>query len=599
MGRKQTDVVAGMFLSAAVAGILTQLAGVVATIIDGVITSRFFGYDAYSAISLIAPLTNIILLFASFISIGGQILCARKVGAGEKEEASAVFTFSALFGLCIALFFVAACLLVPEFLFRVCGVSYREHPELFDHMMQYLYGYIPGIPAVVLVQVLGPFLVIDNGKKLVSASAMVLCVIDVIGDFLNALVFHGGVMGMGLATAVAMWVQLFVLLSHYLRKKSIFRLSFRTFSILHVKEITVSGSLAFLRKLATILRDILINRINLVVAVGAAAVAAKGIQNDMNQLMFCIGLGIGKTLLSMTGLYYGAGDKKGLERLFTYAMKISLLFSGVAGLILFLFAPLIAGIYTGNPEVLSLGVFSIRCMALGLVFDTVAVAYQDYLQGVRSLKMVNFLCFAERFFIPVLVAFFLGRYFGSRGVMASIAVGKLVLVLMTLLILGVRARRFPVRLQDYTLLPEGFGGVDADNRDARIRTMEDVVRESEEASKFCLQHGVGKREAGLMALFVEEMAGNILSHGKPRQKGGVSVDYRLYTDGDRICLSLRDYCEEFDPVKYYEIQMSGKDAPESNIGIRLVMKLAQDIRYINTFNSNCIMISMEANETHA
>ena len=77
------------------------------------------------------------------------------------------------------------------------------------------------------------------------------------------------------------------------------------------------------------------------------------------------------------------------------------------------------------------------------------------------------------------------------------------------------------------------------------------------------------------------------------------MDYRLYTDGGRICLSLRDYCEEFDPVKYYEIQMSGKDAPESNIGIRLVMKLAQDIRYINTFNSNCIMISMEANETHA
>ena len=94
-----------------------------------------------------------------------------------------------------------------------------------------------------------------------------------------------------------------------------------------------------------------------------------------------------------------------------------------------------------------------------------------------------------------------------------------------------------------------------------------------------------------MALFVEEMAGNIVSHGKPRRKGGVCVDYRLFAEQGKICLSLRDYCEAFDPMKYYEMHHDGE--ADENLGIRTVMKLAKDIRYINAYNSNCLIIYLE------
>jgi hypothetical protein len=33
----------------------------------------------------------------------------------------------------------------------------------------------------------------------------------------------------------------------------------------------------------------------------------------------------------------------------------------------------------------------------------------------------------------------------------------------------------------------------------------------------------------------------------------------------------------------------------SNIGIRMVMALAKDIRYINTFNSTCLFMYLENN----
>lgn len=61
-----------MFLSSAAVMIATQIIGVVAIIIDGVITGWKLGMEAYSAISLIHPFVTIVLTLAGFISIGNQ-----------------------------------------------------------------------------------------------------------------------------------------------------------------------------------------------------------------------------------------------------------------------------------------------------------------------------------------------------------------------------------------------------------------------------------------------------------------------------------------------------------------------------------------------
>jgi hypothetical protein len=306
-------------------------------------------------------------------------------------------------------------------------------------------------------------------------------------------------------------------------------------------------------------------------------------------LMFCISIGIGRTLLTISSMYYGAADRNGLRRVFAYAIKLVVAVTLGVGAVLFFTAPLLSRIYTNDPEVISLSVFSIRCMAVGLALDGISEVYQDYLQGVQNRKMVNILCFAERFFIPVGTAFLLGMAFGTKGIMASIAVGKLILFLLMFLYLSVRNRSVPKKTEDFMLLAEGFGGREEDNLTAQIHTMEDVVRESERAAEFCLRHGMDRRQSFLLALFVEEMGGNIVRHGKPRGRGGLCVDYRLFVNEGKASMSLRDYCD-------YDIHNKGN--AEDSFGIRLVMKLAKDIRYINTFNSNCLFINLEVKNAH-
>ena len=591
--KSQADLIPSMFVSTAIAMIFTQLAGYGTVLIDGIITSRALGSHAYSGVSLLGPFNGILLLLSGGVSIGAQVVSSQSIGRGEKDRANASFTIAVISVIVLALVLVLLCIFLPGELFSFCGVTEASHPEIYPHMSGYLKGFMPGIVFMMLIQVIGPFIVMDSGKALFTSSAFLFGGLNIAGDWLNGYVLHGGTFGMGLATSAAYFIQFMMLLTHFMKSKSYFRLSLKGFEFSQLIEMLNAASPAFVMKFATALRDLAVNRINIHVALTTAAIAARGIQNDLNTVLFCLGLGIGKTLLTMTGMFYGADDRRGLTKLFTCAMKMAALTSGIVGVLAFLGADWIAKCFTNEPEVIELAAFSIKCMAIGILPDTLSVSFHDYLQGISERKLVNALNFADRFFIPVATALVMGIYFGSKGIMASIAVGKVILLVLLVIIVLVRTGS----LRNFMLLPETFGGKESDNIYASITSTEGVMTESMRAERFCLEHGVSSSQAKLMSLFVEEAAGNIIAHGKTKRYGRISTDYRLSISGGKICLTLRDNGEHFDPSAFYA--MNKNASPEEISGLKIVMGLADDVRYFNAFNSNNIMIYIDTQKGDA
>ena len=103
-----------------------------------------------------------------------------------------------------------------------------------------------------------------------------------------------------------------------------------------------AASPTFVLNLATALRDLFINRINIYVALSVGVIAARGIQNDVNTVLFCFPMGMAKTLLTMTGMFYGADDRHGLNHLVLSAVKMAFVVSGTIGIITFIGAEWIA-----------------------------------------------------------------------------------------------------------------------------------------------------------------------------------------------------------------------------------------------------------------
>ncbi len=260
-----------------------------------------------------------------------------------------------------------------------------------------------------------------------------------------------------------------------------------------------------------------------------------------------------------------------LDRLYCYTLRVGFILSAITAGIVFIGAPLITNVYTRDPEVVSMAVFSIRCVAVSIVFDTSMRIHQNYLQGIGNLKMVNLMNFGEKLSLPVISAAVLGRLYGSRGVLASIAFSRIVLLLFTFITNCIRSRGIPKRLKDVMFLPN-----------------------SEKTKEFCLQHGTGTKTATLMALFVEEMSADFLAdlkYAKNSASKTACLDYRIFTNGEDICFSMMDRINHLNASTFYNLQ--NDENPEAHLGIKILLKQADDVRYFTAYGSNNLIVHMK------
>ena len=306
-GRRKSNI-DEMLLATALPLIFTELTSIVAVFIDGITASRFLGTEVYSGISLLKPYTSMYMILAGFLSTGCSITCSRLVGTGQKEDANGAFNITSLLALLSGIVVILLSIFFPSVIFRICGVSSSKYPNLIPYMRDYMHGLMIGIPATMLVHVMGPLFVMDNGKRLFTVSSLCLCAVDITGDLLNVFVFRGGAFGMGLTTSISHLVQLLILFRHFLRPEHYFRLSPKLMRSFQPYQVFRNGTPSLIKEICTTLRDILTNNINVLTALSAAAIAARGIQLDIYTFLLCIPLGLGKSMVSMTGIFHSAND---------------------------------------------------------------------------------------------------------------------------------------------------------------------------------------------------------------------------------------------------------------------------------------------------
>ena len=94
-----------------------------------------------------------------------------------------------------------------------------------------------------------------------------------------------------------------------------------------------------------------------------------------------------------------------------------------------------------------------------------------------------------------------------------------------------------------------------------------------------------------IALCVEEMAGNTILHGFPKDNLPHHLSVRVLDKKDGWVLRFRDDCGAFDPVHY--IPKEGKDA----LGIRLALAMAEETSYIYSLNLNNLTLKLPAEKT--
>ena len=148
----------------------------------------------------------------------------------------------------------------------------------------------------------------------------------------------------------------------------------------------------------------------------------------------------------------------------------------------------------------------------------------------------------------------------------------------------------PKCLDDFLFLPENFDVPQEDRIEVSCQNMDSVVEASKSVYDFALRKSGDRKKAMLIALCVEELAGNVIRWGfKPGKKN--VVDIRL-THQEQFVLRIRDNCKPFDPKKWVEMQQPSEEDEVSNYGLRMMVQMLEDIQYMSTLNLNNLLIKL-------
>ena len=558
------------------AQILSALTVSLCLLIDNLMIGRFLGEGALSAYGLAGPVLLIIGAIGSMLCAGAQVACSKSLGRGDKLETDVGYSSSVALAAALSLVFTLLVALLRVPLARMLGA---KDPVLLADTSSYMAGFVIGAPASMGALILVPFLQMAGQGNLLIVAVLGMTVADVALDWLNVSVFHGGMFGMGLASALSYYVAVFIGGSYFLSKNCVFTFSTGNIHWRKIRELVAGGIPTVVGMASTVVLVFAVNKLLLDLG-GKATVAAYAVITSVCNGANCISTGMGGVALTLSGVLYNEEDRAGLSELLGLIARWAVVLGTAAMALLMIFASPLATLFIpGAGDSQSMAITGLRMFALGLIPCCMSNGLRNCYQGTGRVRLMEVISVMANAVLPTLAAFALGRLTGLKGVWLYFAVGEALTLVGILGYVWLKKGGVTWRAEDILLLRDSFGVPERDKLEAILWDMGGVMDYSRAASEFGIAHGGSERLAGHLAMCVEEMGGNIALHGFGAD-GKNRLAMRLQVKDGRWTLRFRDDCMAFDPVSHVG------NGDSEGMGIRLAMRMADEARYTYSMNLN-------------
>lgn len=587
MYQNRGKIVKKLFADTLVFMIMGIVVSTLGMMLDGVIIGNLLGVEHIAAYGLVAPVFSIFAAIGNVFSTGSQAFAAKYMGKGETDKANRVFSMSFLSVEIVAILVAVVCVFSQNGITVLLGAT-GDSAHLAEHVRGYFSGLVIGLPFIVGVSLLNPVMQLDGDRGRAFLSTIVMTAVNLTLDLMNVYIFKMGMFGMALATTISYVCAFLTLMLHFCKKDIMFRLSVTKIDFREMAGVVGLGLPGAISILCTTFRSYSVNRILLSIS-DSTAVAAFSVQNSLMSLLSSYSLGIGMTTLMLAGIVLGEEDDTNVRHLLKIAIKFATLGTIVIAAITFVFASPLAMMFldAGNTDALSLAVRSIRFHTISMPINALVYVIMNFMQGTKNIKMAHLVCILDNFVYVVAMAAVLGFTIGTDGVWAAFPITEVLMCITLCVIVWVHHKKFPKDIMAFTFLPDQFGAAKEDVLEMSVSDAEDVMKLSMETERFCKQHGADRRRTYLLSLAVEEMAGNIVEYGFADGKKH-NMELRLVKKEEDYIIRIRDDCRVFNPLK--QLEVTDEHDPVSNIGIRMVSKMAKSFDYVNTMKINNLII---------
>ena len=562
--------------------LLSAISSTLGSLVDNIIVGRFLGDDALAAMGIVAPIILLYFTLGALCAGGGSILASQAMGRGDTDGVQNIFSVSVWFGIISGLIICTLGLLFSDALATLLGAN----PSLHALSVSYLRGYMLGSIPIILLSALMSFVQIDGSPQLPIVATVAMTVSDVILDLLVAVVLHGGMFGMAMASTLSYFIAVGVLCLHFTKKNRTLRLTRPKAFGKNLQSMAVTSTPVVVTCIGELVRIAVLN--NMLVVIAVSAVAALNIRSQANNIIGALAMGGAQALGPMAGMFYGEEDRATLGQSLKSALKQGLILNLVVALI-FVFVPWVFPRLMGVTDAETAGMAStaILWLVVSLPIRFVNLLLTQYYQTTKHTALAVTLSVLEVLAYPLAAAALLIRPLGPEGVWISFPIAE-ALTFVTAMVFILLKTKSGSLLHRVLMLPEDFGGSEADKLSVSIgNSMDEVMEMSRSVYAFGEERGVSKETMNKVSLCIEEMAGNVVQHSfKPGEKRW--FDLLVYIKPDTILLRMRDNGRPFDPLA--RLREQAEHDPEKNLGLKVINGITDSFEYRNGVGLNiCVM----------
>lgn len=392
------------------------------TIISMLVTSLYNMADTYfvsqlgtrasGAVGVVFSLMALIQAVGFTLGMGSGSLISRLLGQQKNEEADRVASsglFAALgFGTLLAV--LGLTFLNP--LMKFLGAT----PGILPYAKDYGRFILIGAPVMAASFVLNNVLRSQGNAKLAMVGLTTGGVLNILLDPLFIFVFDWQTAGAAIATLISQCISFLILLSMFLRNKSVVHLSVKKISKQGEPYVSIikAGLPSFCRQGLASISTVSLN--HCAGLYGDYAIAGMSIVSKIFMLLFSVALGIGQGYQPVAGYNYGAKKYHRVKEAIWFTFTVGFVLMSTFGIVMFLLAPKVLSWFIEDPLAADFGAKALRWQCVSLPFIPVGVMCNMTFQSIGKFWSATFLSCARQgyFFLPLLFLF--SSWLGETGV---------------------------------------------------------------------------------------------------------------------------------------------------------------------------------------
>ena len=399
--------------------ILAQVTSVMMFFIDQAMVGRI-GVEAAAACGLVESSTWFFGNLTSAASMGFSVQVAHFIGANDFKKARSVFRHGLI------------CTFVLSVMLALVGIAISWKlpfwlgggADIAGDATTYFFVFMCIMPFFQLSSISGAMLKCSGNMRIPSIMSVLMCLLDVVFNYILIFVFHLGVLGVALGTAMAIVIGGSVQAYFAIFRSDILTLKQDREPFTFVWEylrnaLKISAPLAaqsFLMSGAQIVSTMI------VAPLGNFSIAANTFAITAESLCYMPGYGIGDAATTLVGQSKGAGRLELCRSFAWMTVGLGMAVMALMGVVMYVFAPEMMGLMTPVAEIRTLGTEALRIEAFAEpMFAASIVAYCVCIGAGDTLKPAIMNLFSM-WCIRLTMAWWLARDYGLQGVWFAMAV---------------------------------------------------------------------------------------------------------------------------------------------------------------------------------